>query len=819
MKLSSFLDRFDEVVFEGNGWAVTCPGHEDSKPSLRVAVADNGKMLLKCRSGCDTGDVLASMHMGYGDLFDIDADVKGWGRYKVSETGPVPAGDQAKMAAYLSSCAQRLADSFADPEGKDTDVENYLRRRFGLDWERAYHLGLGFDPGGSVETFDLLGQLYREVPRLVVPFRDFEGIPRGFQGRDLAGTSKVRWSGPSNPPDGGTWTRLAVFRADSGIDYVVVTEGPGDALTAVGAGVDAIGIRGAAMGASVVEELAANLRGRRVVLAGDADAAGQGFNRKLGEGLLAAGVDVYTLSLPVGVGDITEWHESDPAGFAADFQAAVSSAPPMVPPNPSQAQPGEPEDEFDPSTDVGVARRVLTYFGGKLIHSPGLGFFIYENGVWVKDNLKRVRLSVHDVSDELEERLKVFLNGRELEDLGGTDKVKGKRMAAAVRRLRSSTVIDNVIKELEAMVNRPHELFDRHHNLLVFTNGVVDLRTGELREHDADLYLTRRLEIPYNPDAKCPRWESFLSEVFPGQPEMPEYIRRLVGYGITGETREQCFAVLWGGGANGKSVFTDTLSAVFDPISTTTPFSTFEERANGGIPNDLAALRGSRLVYASEGERGRPMAEAVIKRVTGQDLITARFMREEFFSFRPTFLILLATNFKPNFKGQDEGLWRRVKLIPWTRYFAPEERDHFLTLKLRDEAEGIAAWAVRGAMEWYATGLCDPEVVTGATKNYRETADALSGFYPDGPITKGERTDFVVANDVWKLYEEWADAEDVPTTERPKSRRGLYSMLEERGAERIKKDVGVCLFGVKLAEEASKGHTSTQSDNIFGGAR
>ena len=816
MKLSEIVSRLGAQP-EGTGFLAHCPSHDDTHESLRIDVTGDGRLLVVCRAGCPQSEVAGAIR----DIpfTGIEVDIPS-ARPASDSSVPVSGVAQAQVAAYLSAAAGRLTDVPLD----------YLSRRFGVDEELARLLGLGFDPGGYEADFSrppFIGRMYCDVPRLVVPFRDADGVPRGFQGRDLVDQSRAKWSGPSNPPEGGSWSRTAFFEAGAGIDYIVVTEGPGDALTSVAHGIDAVAIRGVSHAPAVVDELARVLHGRRVVLAGDNDRAGQTMNERLGRALAEAGLSVHALVLPDGIGDVSEWFESDPDEFGQLFQDAVTTAPAIEAPRaaaPSAAEEDQSVVRIERlRTAVGAAEELRRAHEGEILHAGGLGFMLYEGGRWIRDpGGFRTRALVHKLAEDLEEegerRANEEMTYVKTDGGAGIFKVRTELRRAA-GKLRQTYFIDNLLRELRAMVPVDVDQFDRRPDLLSFRNKVVNLRTGDAFDHSPDLMLTHRLELDYDPEAEAPRWLQFLEEVMSGDAEMSAYLQRLVGYGITGRTSEQCFAVLWGTGANGKSIFTDTLSHVFAGITETTAFSTFEEKQSGGIPNDLAALRGSRLVFASEGEQGRPMAEAVIKRITGQDLITARFMREEFFSFRPTFLIVLGTNFKPNFRGQDEGLWRRVKLIPFKRYFKPEERDHYLGQKLEAEAQGIVAWAVRGAVEWFASGLGDPDAVVSATKDYRDVSDNLAGFFPDGPLARGSDTDSMLGSHAYEAYAEWCDEEQLPIKERW-TRRTFYSALEERGVFRRRSSKGIRLYGVKPAEpDDPEPPSSSSSSSIFGGAR
>jgi putative DNA primase/helicase len=266
--------------------------------------------------------------------------------------------------------------------------------------------------------------------------------------------------------------------------------------------------------------------------------------------------------------------------------------------------------------------------------------------------------------------------------------------------------------------------------LLGVANGLVDLRTGELRDGTPDDRITLHAKIAFDPLAGCPRWDRFLTEIFDGDCALISYVDRAVGYSLTGQTSEQCFFCCYGAGANGKSTFLNAIRHALASYSFNLPFSAFELAGRSTLPNDVATLPGRRFVTAIETDETARLNEARIKALTGGDIVTARQLYREFFSFKPVAKFWLAFNHPPSVADDSHGFWRRVHLIPFLRQFDPKA-DPKLEETLSAEAPGILARAVRGGLDWQACGLTPPAVVQGATQTYRIESDPLREFLED----------------------------------------------------------------------------------------
>jgi putative DNA primase/helicase len=269
--------------------------------------------------------------------------------------------------------------------------------------------------------------------------------------------------------------------------------------------------------------------------------------------------------------------------------------------------------------------------------------------------------------------------------------------------------------------------------LLNTPRGVVDLRTGLIRDAKREDYCTKITATA--PGDECPLWLAFLDRITGGQVELQRFMQRMAGYILTGVTYEHALFFLYGTGANGKSVFVNAVSGAMGDYAKTAPIEAFIASNSEHHPTDIAGLQGARLVTSVETEDGRRWAESKLKALTGGDRISARFMRQDYFTFTPQFKLVVAGNHKPGLRTVDEAMRRRFNLVPFTVTIPASERDAELSDKLRAEWPGILQWAIEGCLAWRRDGLDAPATVRSATADYFTAEDALGQWLADCCVT------------------------------------------------------------------------------------
>lgn len=333
-----------------------------------------------------------------------------------------------------------------------------------------------------------------------------------------------------------------------------------------------------------------------------------------------------------------------------------------------------------------------------------------------------------------------------------------KAMMSHVKNSLKNTSLNGMLAQAQVTLPYPigPEAFDQHPWLLNVCNGCIDLRTGELRPHQRQDYITHCLPVTFDPDAKCPTWNNFLHRIMGGggpwdddtgksvkdivaaneqARQLIGYLQRCVGYTLSGDTSEECFFLLHGIGRNGKSKVLETIAALLGSYAKQAEMSTFLAREKDGVRDDLADLRGSRFVSAVEIQEGRRMAEALIKQLTGGDRIKARFLFSKLFEYTPTFKVWLAVNHLPVIRGTDLAIWERIRRIPFRVTIPKPERDKRLLEKLLRELPGILNWAIEGCLTWQSKGLEEPEAITAAIGEYRAEMDIVKRFVDECCMT------------------------------------------------------------------------------------
>ena len=390
--------------------------------------------------------------------------------------------------------------------------------------------------------------------------------------------------------------------------------------------------------------------------------------------------------------------------------------------------------------------------------------FVEQHGRDLRYHVKRERWMAYDGSrwameESGEEQRRAKATARSIyheaaEALDGEDKVLAQWAARSESLQRIEAMLKLAATEPGVAVH--HGRLDADPFLLNVVNGTIDLRTGKLRLHSRDDLLTRLCPVDYDPRAACPTWDELLDLVTGGNKELQAYLQRAAGYTLTGDTGEECLFFAYGHGKNGKSTFMETLGAILGDYSAKTLAESLMTRRSGGISNDIARLDGPRFVLASELEENRRWSEALVKDLTGNDTITARFLHKEFFEFKPKFKIWCYGNHKPNVGGTDTGFWRRMRLIPFTVEIPESKRvsRSVLDKRLRAEWPGILAWAVRGCLLWQEQGLGSCPEVEQATAEYRAENDVLAEFLKDACVVMPNVRTRV--GDLYRAYDQWA---------------------------------------------------------------
>jgi putative DNA primase/helicase len=335
--------------------------------------------------------------------------------------------------------------------------------------------------------------------------------------------------------------------------------------------------------------------------------------------------------------------------------------------------------------------------------------------------------------------------------------------------------------------------------LLGVANGVIDLRTGKLRAGNQTDRITLHTVAPYEPGARCEVWLKFLADIFGNDSELIGYLQRCLGYSLTASVRDQCIFYLWGAGANGKTTFLEAVSSAFGPYAGAAPFSMLEHKNKAAIPSDVASTAGKRFITVSETDESIRLNESRVKSMTGGDMQSARFMYKDWFQYRATAKIWLAFNHKPEIQDDSHGMWRRVRLIPFSHVFEGHKEDKTFLEKLKVEAAGILAWIVRGCLEWQKQGLREPAIVTLATEQYRKENDKIGSFIEDCCEVAKEFS--VPSASLWSAYQDWANNCGEPKLDRTKFTSRLVSRGFKNG--RMGHDRTRILLGLKLTLDVS----------------
>jgi putative DNA primase/helicase len=458
-----------------------------------------------------------------------------------------------------------------------------------------------------------------------------------------------------------------------------------------------------------------------------------------------------------------------------------------------------------PLTDEGNAQRLVRYFGQDIRYCPEFRtWLVWDSPVWRQDEAGGTGSAITGFSRA---------TAAAIYDEIIKEPDPDKRQQIAKWAVQSGSgnrilMIPKLAKSEVSVQVRQSDL-DSDPWKLNCTNGLLDLRTAGLQARSRGDFNTKVAGTHYDPSARCPGWLDHLNLIFNGKQDMITFVHRLFGYTLTGLIDEHIFPILYGQGSNGKSTLLEAIRGVLGGYAKNADSETFMAKQAEGIKTDIARLRGARFVTTVETGQGRRLAIPLVKQITGGDMVTARFLYSPEFEYRPTYKVWMATNHRPVISEDDEGIWRRIRLIPFNVQISVEQRVKDMDERLRAEWPGILAWAVEGCMAWQRHGLGTSEQIDIATATYREDSNNVGQFVDEmcflEPAAQ-ERSGIL-----YRGYQGWCQGQG----QRPVSSNVFKERMEALGPSCRRSSNGVVWTGIRM-NLSPELMSSTSRSNPFG---
>lgn len=768
---------------DGKTWSSLCPAHSDSKPSLGVAVGNDGRVLVKCYAGCEFHAIAKSLGLTANDFFV--------GRPQEEDGITV-----RRLAWHKRLPAQFLRDDAKIRDGEGTN--NFIVR---------------------------------------IPYFDRDGVELFERVR----SSKSAKQGMRQPKG----VKLQPYGLWKLKDYdktkpLIIVEGETDCWALWFHGYQAIGIPGAnavkCLDAKLVEGFTSVYAWR------EPDDAGESFYRKIVQqldGIIGTSVKVISKD---GIKDPCDLHARFDDKFNAEFEqiiAAAKDAEASSTSTPSKdidvtSQPTKPgEQPTFALTDLGNAERFL-FQHHENVRYEWIGatrgeWLAWDGTIWKRNCQPEINsLSVKTVRSIKDE----------------AKKQDDKKIAELINRHAFGSESDSKISAMMNLARKSTKIkidskdFDNDRMILNVQNGIVDLSNGEFRPHQREKFCTKIAPVHFDPAAECPNWLKFINQVFAKDAQDPDskpdddflqFIQVLLGYCITGEVREQILPIFCGGGSNGKSTLINVMHEVLgNGYSVQAPRGMLVQSFTEHHPTELTVLQSARFVVSNETQSGAKLAEDLVKSLTSDEQITARKMGRDFYSFSPTHKLIMCTNHEPRIDGFDNGIARRIRFVHFaTEFWNPSKsgeglpqhlkQDPHLIGKLKEERSGILNWLIRGAIDWAAFGLPMPKSVKEHTAAYLEGENS-AGQFIDEMLLKADNATPIAIKLVHDYYLEWCNRNGLfPNT---KNVRSFSSAVKKKfevakcGHKNVTSIVGAAYKGATHETTSGSGSLSSFDDDM-----